>query len=557
MEAFLSTALSQPQPPLASPLLRGGNPSIGHRQVLSTATSEDAESVAGGHTSSSTALAMGAAGGLVLAGNRRARRTAKALAKKVQGRHEVYPEAKVIGEKDACGVGMIANMDKPASHDLLNVALRALRCMEHRGACSGGMDSNIQTCGGDDSGDGAGVMTQIPWELFSSDVNLPDDKSQCAVGMLFLSKDTQVRIEAKQKLEDSLMQEGFQILGYRIVPVDSTVLGARSAQTEPWMEQIFVSHPEATGQELDRLLYIARKRVEDKLSYDALYVASLSPKTIVYKGMLKSSAMVLYYKDLRDPRYKVQYALWHRRFSTNTMPRWPLAQPFRLVGHNGEINTIQGNYNWTNARSGSFEHPNFGFRMREVLPPCRAENSDSGNLDCYVELMLRCNREIPEALMTIVPEAYKDANGGVGDDDINQFYEYWGALQEPWDGPALIAFCDGEYMGATLDRNGLRPARYFTLSDGTAVVSSETGILESELFPAEMFKSKGRLGPGKMVAIDLHSGELIENDEIKQKMAGKKMGCTMTCGSMLVLSSSLWFFLTKLFQWYCSQRAAK
>eukprot|EP00931_Biecheleriopsis_adriatica_P081171 TRINITY_DN5450_c0_g1_i4.p1 TRINITY_DN5450_c0_g1~~TRINITY_DN5450_c0_g1_i4.p1 ORF type:complete len:1716 (+),score=439.82 TRINITY_DN5450_c0_g1_i4:585-5150(+) len=340
--------------------------------------------------------------------------------------------------------------------------------------------------------------------------------------MLFLSKDTQVRIEAKQKLEDSLMQEGFQILGYRIVPVDSTVLGARSAQTEPWMEQIFVSHPEATGQELDRLLYIARKRVEDKLSYDDLYVASLSPKTIVYKGMLKSSAMIRYYKDLRDPRYKVQYALWHRRFSTNTMPRWPLAQPFRLVGHNGEINTIQGNYNWTNARSGSFEHPNFGFRMREVLPPCRAENSDSGNLDCYVELMLRCNREIPEALMTIVPEAYKDANGGVGDDDINQFYEYWGALQEPWDGPALIAFCDGEYMGATLDRNGLRPARYFTLSDGTAVVSSETGILESELFPAEMFKSKGRLGPGKMVAIDLHSGELIENDEIKQKMAGKK-----------------------------------
>eukprot|EP00931_Biecheleriopsis_adriatica_P031172 TRINITY_DN18303_c0_g3_i1.p1 TRINITY_DN18303_c0_g3~~TRINITY_DN18303_c0_g3_i1.p1 ORF type:complete len:1691 (+),score=416.08 TRINITY_DN18303_c0_g3_i1:63-5135(+) len=513
MEGFLSAVPKQQK--LPTPVLQGSPANVVQRVQAE---------VAPGQTSS-TALALGAAGGLTLAGSRRSRRAAKvlkALVKKAKGRFDVYPVENVIGEKDACGVGMIANMDKEASHDLLNVALRALRCMEHRGACSSGMDSNIQMCGGDDSGDGAGVMTQIPWELFSNEVSLPEDKSSCAVGMLFLSKDTEVRIQAKLKLENSLVQEGCNILGYRIVPVDASVLGANSAKTEPWMEQIFVSHPHAQGQELDRLLYIARKRVEDQLAYDDMYVASLSPKTIVYKGMLKSSALSQYYKDLVDPRYKVQYALWHRRFSTNTMPRWPLAQPFRLVGHNGEINTIQGNYNWTNARSGSFEHPNFGFRMREVLPPCRAENSDSGNLDCYVELMLRCNREIPEALMTMVPEAYKDADGAVGDDDISQFYEYWGALQEPWDGPALIAFCDGEYMGATLDRNGLRPARYFTLSDGTAVVSSETGILEEELFPAGVFKSKGRLGPGKMVAIDLHSGKLIENDDIKKKMAEKK-----------------------------------
>ncbi|CAK9093466.1 unnamed protein product [Durusdinium trenchii] len=267
-------------------------------------------------------------------------------------------------------------------------------------------------------------------------------------------------------------------------------------------------------------------------------------------------------EDLRDPRFKVQYALWHRRFSTNTMPRWPLAQPFRYLGHNGEINTIQGNYNWTRARSGSFEHPNFGYRMREVLPPCRAENSDSGNMDCYLELMLRCNRELPEALMMMIPEAYKDSTRSLaaGDHhtppmllttdrelrcasdfrapwvqdndsgDVKDFYEcrggqglrYWGALQEAWDGPALVAFCDGEYMGATLDRNGLRPARYFQLHDGTCVVSSETGILEKNLFPPDMFKSKGRLGPGKMVAIDLHTGELIENEAVKQKMASKK-----------------------------------
>ncbi|CAJ1415503.1 unnamed protein product [Effrenium voratum] len=377
-------------------------------------------------------------------------------------------------------------------------------------------------CGGDDSGDGAGIMTQIPWELFGADVSLPEDKSACAVGMLFLSKDRDVRINAKMKLESSLTQEGFDILGYRIVSVDPTVLGQRSAQTEPWMEQIFVSHPTARGPELENLLYIARKRVEDRLSYDELYVASLSPKTIVYKGMLKSSAITRYYKDLNDPRFKVQYALWHRRFSTNTMPRWPLAQPFRYLGHNGEINTIQGNYNWTRARSGSFEHPNFGYRMREVLPPCRAENSDSGNMDCYLELMLRCNRELPEALMMMIPEAHKAKASSEDVDAVAEFYEYWGALQEAWDGPALVAFCDGEYMGAALDRNGLRPARYVQLNDGTCVVSSETGILESSLFPAEMFKSKGRLGPGKMVAIDLHTGELIENEELKEKMASKR-----------------------------------
>eukprot|EP00930_Biecheleria_cincta_P021586 TRINITY_DN15957_c0_g1_i1.p1 TRINITY_DN15957_c0_g1~~TRINITY_DN15957_c0_g1_i1.p1 ORF type:complete len:1716 (-),score=368.55 TRINITY_DN15957_c0_g1_i1:367-5295(-) len=465
---------------------------------------------------------MGAAGGLLLAaGNRRARRTAKALAKKAS-KWDVYPAEKVTGEKDACGVGMIANMSKPANHELLEVALRALSCMEHRGACSGGMDSNIQLCGGDDSGDGAGVMTQIPWELLSDDIKLPDDTSRCAVGMLFLAKDVEVRMAAKRLLEASLLEEGFKVLGYRIVPVDSSVLGERSAQTEPWTEQIIVSHPTAYEEEMESLLLIARKRVEDKLSYESLYVVSLSPRTVVYKGMLKSSAMIRYYKDLQDPRYKVQYALWHRRFSTNTMPRWPLAQPFRVIGHNGEINTIQGNYNWTKARSGSFEHPNFGFRMREVLPPCRSENSDSGNLDCYVELLLRCNRELPESLMLMVPEAYKDARGEAGDDATTQFYEYWGALQEPWDGPALIAFCDGRYMGATLDRNGLRPARYFQLNDGTCVVSSEAGILDSGLFPSNMFKSKGRLGPGRMVAIDLNSGELIENDEIKHKMATKK-----------------------------------
>jgi len=386
------------------------------------------------------------------------------------------------------------------------------------------MDSNIQLCGGDDSGDGAGVMTQIPWELFSASVTIPEDHNNCAVGMLFLSKDPAERIKAKHVLETALGEEGFDILGYRIVPVDSSVPGARSKATEPWIEQIFVHHPTLSGQNLESKLYIARKTTESALTYDSLYVASFSTQTIVYKGMLKSTHLRQYYLDLQDPRYKVQYALWHRRFSTNTMPRWPLAQPFRMIGHNGEINTIQGNYNWTHARSSAFEHPNFGYRIQEVLPPCRAENSDSGNLDCYLELLLRCNREIPEALMMMVPEAFKGNKPAsqAQEDPVQNFYEYWGALQEPWDGPALIAYCDGKYMGATLDRNGLRPARYFRLHDGTTVVSSEVGILEEERAPAELFKSKGRLGPGQMVAIDLKTGELIENDAIKEKMAVKK-----------------------------------
>jgi len=488
-------------------------------ELVGAGAAADAAAAGVAHRGWSLAAAGGAA---LLAAGRGARRVRKALRK--ARKYDVYPVENVLGEKDACGVGMIANLEKPPSHDLLESALGALCCMEHRGACSGGMDSNIAQCGGDDSGDGAGVMTQIPWALFGAEVQLPADLSSCAVGMLFLSKDPSERIQAKQELESALLHEHFKVLGYRIVPVDSKILGQRSALTEPWTEQIFVWHPTARGQEMESLLYLARKRTEAKLTYESLYVASLSPKTVVYKGMLKSVHLAAYYKDLQDPRYEVQYALWHRRFSTNTMPRWPLAQPFRTVGHNGEINTIQGNYNWTHARSSAFEHPNFGYRMQEVLPPCRAENSDSGNLDCYVELMLRCNRELPEALMVMVPEAYKgDGDASASQDDpVREFYQYWGALQEPWDGPALLAFCDGEYMGAALDRNGLRPARYFQLSDGTTVVSSEAGILEPEVAPPELFRAKGRLGPGKMVAIDLHTGELIENDQIKRRMAEKK-----------------------------------
>jgi len=529
MEAFLANPGGAGVAPSGAPLLRGSpsqlNGLLPEKAVEATGTLSDpalATVGSGAGAPASLALSLGAAGGLTAA-LKRGKRGRKAAAAARARRYDVYPAENVTGEKDACGVGMIANMEKAPNHDLLQAALRALSCMEHRGACSGGMDSNIQLCGGDDSGDGAGVMTQIPWELFASEVHMPEDRSGCAVGMLFFSKDPEERIAAKKRLEDALAHERFEVLGYRIVPVNPAVLGERSAQTEPWTEQIFVRHPTARGQKLESLLYIARKQTEAKLSYDSMYIASFSTKTIVYKGMLKSVHLAEYYKDLQDPRYTVQYALWHRRFSTNTMPRWPLAQPFRTIGHNGEINTIQGNYNWTHARSSAFEHPNFGYRMEEVLPPCRAENSDSGNLDCYVELMLRCNREIPEALMIMVPEAYQgDDNVPQGQDAVKNFYEYWGALQEPWDGPALLAFCDGEYMGAALDRNGLRPARYFQLKDGTTVVSSEAGILEPENAPAELFRSKGRLGPGKMVAIDLHSGELIENDAIKQKMAEKK-----------------------------------
>jgi glutamate synthase (ferredoxin) len=222
---------------------------------------------------------------------------------------DVYPTANVLGEKDACGVGMIANLRKPANHELLQDALRALSCVEHRGACSSGMDSTISLCGGDDSGDGAGVMTQIPWNFLASEVELPSDRSSCALGMLFLSKDPAERIQAKMILEKALIKERFQILGYRIVPVDSSVLGARSALTEPWIEQIIVTHAEAKGQELETLLYIARKRTEAQLSYDSLYVASLSSRTVVYKGMLKSQHLIQYYRDLTNPRYEIQYAL--------------------------------------------------------------------------------------------------------------------------------------------------------------------------------------------------------------------------------------------------------
>jgi len=321
-------------------------------------------------------------------------------------------------------------------------------------------------------------------------------------------------------VEESFIQGGFQVLGYRHLPVDRTILGKAAAKTEPWVEQIFLSHPDKTPEAIETELYVVRKKIEHQVLNSQVYFCSLSTKTIVYKGMLRSSRLADYYLDLKDSRYKIQYGLWHRRFSTNTLPKWPLAQPFRMLGHNGEINTIQGNYNWLRAREAAYEHPTFGTRMNDVLPTLRGDNSDSGNLDCYVELLCRTNRELPESLMMAIPEAYNARQSEEFAEGVHEFYDYWGSLQEPWDGPALVAFCDGRYMGATLDRNGLRPARYFRLKDGTSVVSSEVGVL-GNVQPDE-YEMKGRLGPGQMVSIDLISGELIEDMDIKAKMAQKK-----------------------------------
>ena len=281
---------------------------------------------------------------------------------------------------------------------------------------------------------------------------------------------------------------------------------------------MLISCADKSGDELERELYIARRRIMQagrKISED-FYVCSLSSRTIVYKGMVRSAVLGDFYQDLKNPAFKVAFAVYHRRFSTNTMPKWPLAQPMRLLGHNGEINTLLGNINWMMAREATLSHPIWEDRFDELKPLVNIDNSDSATLDNVLELLVRSGRSPLEALMMMVPEAYRNQPSLAEYPEIVDFYEYYSGLQEAWDGPALLVFSDGKKVGATLDRNGLRPARYVITKDDYIVVASEAGVVD---FPEENILEKGRLGPGQMIAVDLNTQEILKNWEIKQRIA--------------------------------------
>lgn len=450
--------------------------------------------------------------------------------------------APLVKERDACGVGFIANTRSGGefgTHKVIEQGLSALSCMEHRGAC-----------GGDGvSGDGAGIMTQIPWKLFSEFRS--ESCPMPGVGMVFLPRDPERREAAKQIIEEVCTANELEFLGWRDVPVDSSVLGENARAAKPYIMQFFVKAParlksnddkERDG--FERTLYLVRRRfgVERRRrgliwDDDEVYVASFSSRTIVYKGMVKSDVLPTFYKDLRNPDYTSKFVIYHRRFSTNTSPRWPLAQPMRVVGHNGEINTLLGNVNWVKAREAAKNGAVadlVGIDSTEnIVTMCNTQDipsflepvvdlsrSDSANLDSVFELMCRSRHRAPCALMAMVPAAYENNPDLKNNPEIVDFYKFHGGLLEAWDGPALLVFSDGKSIGASLDRNGLRPARYSITNDGTVYMMSETGVIpglkESEIV------EKGRLGPGQMINVDIMTGEFKDNIKIKSEIAQRE-----------------------------------
>ena len=437
------------------------------------------------------------------------------LSSRPQWPHRDSPApAAVAGEKDACGVGFLASLKGEASHWVLRQALRGLDCMEHRGGC-----------GGDgDSGDGAGVLCGIPWGYL--DAVWPQAAAAAAgprgLGMVFLPADAARRDQAKAFCAEEASKLGLTSLGWREVPVDPAVLGPLARGTAPVIEQWLLAASQ-TGDALEALLFRLRRRCGDRAraAWGAgpsdLYFASLSSRTVVYKGMVRSEVLSAFYGDLRDERFAVSFAVYHRRFSTNTLPRWPLAQPMRLLGHNGEINTLLGNLNWARASEADLDAV-WGEAAADLKPVVNPAFSDSANLDATLELLVRSGRPITESLLTLVPEAFRDQPELADKPEIQAFYEYSACTQEPWDGPALLVFADGRSVGATLDRNGLRPARYCITSDGFVVMGSETGVVELE---ESRIIEKGRLGPGQMLAVDLENGRLLHNWDVKQEVASR------------------------------------
>ncbi|NEM90187.1 glutamate synthase large subunit [Galbitalea soli] len=414
-------------------------------------------------------------------------------------------------ERDACGLAMVATLRGVAGHDIIELALEALRHLEHRGAI--GSDAG--------TGDGAGIITQIPDDFLRAvaPFELPA-AGEYAVGMAFLPTAAEERASLKAAIEEIARQENLRVIGWRDVPVDPEQIGTLARAAMPEFEQLFVASTLTDGAgvhhagiSLDRQTFRLRKRAERELG---AYFPSLSSRTLVYKGMVTTLQLEPFYPDLSDARFTSKLALVHSRYSTNTFPSWPLAQPFRMIAHNGEINTVQGNRNWMRARQSQLESELLG-DIRPVLPIVTPGASDSASFDEVVELLSLTGRSLPHAIMMMVPEAWE--NQPDIDPERRAFYEYHSMLMEPWDGPAALVFTDGSLVGATLDRNGLRPGRYLVTDDDLVVLASEIGVLD---IAPERVVRKGRLQPGKMFLVDTAEGRLIDDDEIKATLAAEK-----------------------------------
>lgn len=402
-------------------------------------------------------------------------------------------------EHDACGVAMVATLNKSATHEIVEQGLEALRNLDHRGAS--GAEVN--------SGDGAGIMIGIPDEFFRSALGfkLPDVGSYAA-GIAFIPK----QFKELGRLESLAKEEGLVLLGWREVPIDPSSLGETAVSVMPNFQQIFLAGSNGeSGIELDRKAFCFRKRAEHQLQ---IYFCSLSSQTIVYKGMLTTHQLSEFFPDLRDARLASKFALVHSRFSTNTFPSWPLAHPYRFIAHNGEINTVKGNRNWMAAREALLESDLIPGDIERLFPIVDPQGSDSASFDEVLELLYLAGRSLPHSILMMIPEAWE--NHESMSELRKDFYRFHASLMEPWDGPACITFTDGNLIGAVLDRNGLRPSRFWITEDGLVVLASEVGVLD---IPQDRVLRKGRLQPGKMFLVDLNEGRVIEDDEIKDGLA--------------------------------------
>ena len=429
----------------------------------------------------------------------------------------------ILEERDACGVGFIASLKGERTHKTVADALTALGCMEHRGACSAD----------DDSGDGAGIMCNIPWKMlgkYCDDAGIAGfEEGKSGVGMVFLPQDEAQAKKSREILNECVEAEGLTVLGWREVPVNKNVVGRMAKATEPVIEQILVGGAEED--DLERKLFVARKLAEKKSAAinsempgiaENFYVCTMSGRTIVYKGMLRSAVVGEFYEDLKNDDFQAQFCIYHRRFSTNTVPKWPLAQPMRFLGHNGEINTLQGNLNWMASREADMTHPVWEGREPELRPICNPAASDSANLDRVAELLVKSGRPVAETMMLLVPEAYRNhPDLDATYPEVESFYDYYAGMQEAWDGPALLVFTDGKKLGCRLDRNGLRPARFWRTSDDYIYVASEVGVLGDAISNAANIVAKGRLGPGMMIQADLETGAFQENTEVAKEVAAR------------------------------------
>jgi glutamate synthase (ferredoxin) len=420
-------------------------------------------------------------------------------------------------EHEACGVGFVVNIKGRKSHAIIQQALQVLLNLNHRGAC--GCETN--------TGDGAGILIQPPHEFLKlvareGRVTLPA-AGEYGVGMVFLPPDAAQRAECEKLFESIAAEEGQSVLGWRTIPTSNVTLGATARASEPLMRQVFLARSAKLSDDMafERKLYVIRRRAENAIRYsgkvvggDFFYVSSLSYKTVVYKGMLLTEQLNQYYPDLSHPAMESALALVHSRFSTNTFPSWNRAHPYRYIAHNGEINTLRGNINWMHARQAMMESDLFGDDLKKVLPVICTDGSDSAMFDNCLELLVLAGRSLAHAMMMMIPEPWTRHESMSA--EKKAFYEYHSCLMEPWDGPASIAFTDGRQIGAVLDRNGLRPSRYYVTKDDLVVMASEVGVLD---VPADRVLQKGRLQPGRLFLIDTEEGRIVSDEEVKHQTA--------------------------------------